>query len=59
MQRWTSGWSVPIMLLLSSGTLFDRMVARQFRKTVDLVFNVLDQLNDRKYRTLQNKNNAL
>jgi hypothetical protein len=47
------------MLLLSNGTLFERDAAEQFCGAVDSVFRVPSQLNDRKYRTLQNKINAL
>jgi len=47
------------MLLLSNGTLFESDAAKQFCKAVDTVFRVPHQLNDRKYRTLQNKINAL
>jgi hypothetical protein len=47
------------MLLLSNGTLFERDAAEQFCRAVDSVFRMLGQLNGRKYRTLQNKINAL
>ncbi|MYM24867.1 hypothetical protein GTP46_19740 [Duganella sp. FT135W] len=47
------------MLLLSNGTLFESDAAEQFCKWVDLAVRALNQLNDRKYRTLQNKINAL
>jgi len=47
------------MLLLSNGTLFERMQQSSFCKVVDSVLDVANQLNDRKYPTLQNKINAL
>jgi hypothetical protein len=47
------------MLLLSNGTLLERMQQSSFCKVVDSVLNVPGQLNDRKYQTLQNKINAL
>jgi hypothetical protein len=47
------------MLLLSSGKLPGRDVIKQVAQSVDLVFSESSQLNDRKYRTLQNEINAL
>ncbi|RZT10978.1 hypothetical protein SAMN05216319_0551 [Duganella sp. CF402] len=47
------------MLLLSNGTLFERNAAKQFCEVVDSAGSVPNQLNDRKYLTLQNKINAL
>jgi len=47
------------MLLLSNGTLFESNAAEQFCLVVDSVACTPNQLNDRKYRTLQNKINAL
>jgi hypothetical protein len=47
------------MLLLSNGTLFESNAAKQFCEVVDSVAGPPNQLNDRKYPTLQNKINAL
>jgi hypothetical protein len=47
------------MLLLSNGTLFERNAAKQFCGVVDSVASTANQLNDSKYRTFQNKINAL
>jgi hypothetical protein len=47
------------MLLLSSGQLLEGDAIKRFARVVDLVFDELSQLNDRKYRTLQNEINAL
>jgi hypothetical protein len=47
------------MLLLSSGKLLGRDAVKQFAGRVDSVFVWTGQLNDSKYRTLQNEINAL
>jgi CRISPR/Cas system-associated endonuclease Cas1 len=47
------------MLLLSSGKLLEGSCGKAVYRVVDSVFPKLDQLNDRKYRTLQNEINAL
>jgi hypothetical protein len=47
------------MLLLSNGMPLEGDAAKQFASVVDSACRALDQLNDRKYQTLQNEINAL
>jgi len=47
------------MLLLSNGTLFEKLAVKRFCRVIDSVFRAPDRLNDRKYQTLQKEINAL